>query len=275
MVELENYAVVVAHPDDEILWFSSILENASKIIICFGPSENEQLNRARKKLKDSFPLKNVVWLEISEANCLLTGSWLAPENTKIGIGLTEKNPKFESNFYELIARLEEELIGFDNVFTHNPWGEYGHEEHTQIFSAIKHLGIYSQKTELKIFVTGYVSERSQRYRGISKETVRNLHIFRVNTQLANELMCYYKKYNAWTWDNHYTWPSTEIFFELDLCQKLDFGECKLITRYPCILIDLRLPQSIREHVRQILYRKVRKYSFFKILRKIYKNDRNS
>ena len=65
----KKYAVVVAHPDDEILWASSILENAEKIIICFNDlSSNEKLSSSRSRLQLEYPLKNVHFLNIDEAS---------------------------------------------------------------------------------------------------------------------------------------------------------------------------------------------------------------
>ena len=43
-----NYIVVVANPDDEILWASSICEKASKVIICFSEDEeSEKISKGR------------------------------------------------------------------------------------------------------------------------------------------------------------------------------------------------------------------------------------
>ena len=48
----KKYSIVVAHPDDEILWASSILLNAEKVIICFSDSEdNEKKSEGRKNIQ--------------------------------------------------------------------------------------------------------------------------------------------------------------------------------------------------------------------------------
>ena len=52
--------------------------------------------------------------------------------------------KYINNFDILVKKLTFELKDFKNVFTHNPWGEYGHEEHIQVFKAIeKYLSVAS------------------------------------------------------------------------------------------------------------------------------------
>ena len=58
----KKYSIVVAHPDDEILWASSILLNAEKVIICFSDSEdNEKKSEGRKNIQKNYPLKNTIF----------------------------------------------------------------------------------------------------------------------------------------------------------------------------------------------------------------------
>ena len=40
--------IIVAHPDDEILFFSSLLKTVDKIVVCFGPSKNQTLSKGRE-----------------------------------------------------------------------------------------------------------------------------------------------------------------------------------------------------------------------------------
>ena len=266
MPELENYAIVVAHPDDEILWFSSILSNARKIIICFGPSNSEHITQARRKLKYKFPIANTTWLELRESDCLLQGDWQKPKMTKFGIKLKRDNLKFQSNFGYLVSQLSQELIGIDNVVTHNPWGEYGHEEHTQVFAAVKYTNLYLKKISFKLFVNSYVSERSQRCRSSSNEEVINTFTIPIDKQLSSRVMEYYKQYDAWTWDDHYKWPSNDIFLELNTNRSREQNSGELVGQSACLLIDLRLPQTLSEHLQRLVYRLFRKYS---ILRKFH------
>ena len=54
----KNYKIIVAHPDDEaIFFFSSILKNASKVILCFTETQDSTVNIGRKHLKTQIPLK--------------------------------------------------------------------------------------------------------------------------------------------------------------------------------------------------------------------------
>jgi len=51
-----NYKVVVAHPDDEIIFFSSVLKNSSQTIICFSSSEDKDITTGRQNIKNQIPL---------------------------------------------------------------------------------------------------------------------------------------------------------------------------------------------------------------------------
>ena len=69
----EKFAVVVAHPDDEILFASSIIDKASQIFICFSEIKVEQeihilQNIGRKNIKKKYPLENVTFLGLTQAS---------------------------------------------------------------------------------------------------------------------------------------------------------------------------------------------------------------
>ena len=48
--------LIVAHPDDEVLFFSSILKNVDKIIVCFGRSSDQVITKGRELLQEHYPL---------------------------------------------------------------------------------------------------------------------------------------------------------------------------------------------------------------------------
>ena len=66
-MKTDDYALIVAHPDDEVLWASSILENAKKIIICFSSvNGNNTLSKSRQKLQQHYPLLSTKFLSINQ-----------------------------------------------------------------------------------------------------------------------------------------------------------------------------------------------------------------
>ena len=55
---LEKSIIVVAHPDDEILWFSSLLDRVDCVVFCYVDSESEpKLSTERKKSLSEYPVK--------------------------------------------------------------------------------------------------------------------------------------------------------------------------------------------------------------------------
>ncbi|MBN9052258.1 MAG: hypothetical protein J0H80_00430 [Rhizobiales bacterium] len=84
--DFKDCIVVVAHPDDEILWASSLLACAKKIIMCYGDSpESAQVSAGRRALLRQFPLKSVVSLDITEARVYQMADWRRPVETAHGI----------------------------------------------------------------------------------------------------------------------------------------------------------------------------------------------
>ena len=48
---MKNHILIFAHPDDEIIFSSSLINSAKKIIICFSEIEDNKLvSKGRKKL---------------------------------------------------------------------------------------------------------------------------------------------------------------------------------------------------------------------------------
>ena len=163
-MDFENFTIVLAHPDDEVLFTSSILKKAKKIIICFGESADEQnISRARNILYSIYPLRNIIFLKIKESPRWAKMSYLPflnPSETEYGINKGSCSEyKYKENFYKIYATLESKLKNEKIVITHNPWGEYGHPEHIQVHRCICKL---AAKYKFKVYVTGYGSGLSSK-----------------------------------------------------------------------------------------------------------------
>ncbi len=138
--EGNDYAVVVAHPDDEVLWFSSVLAKARKIILCYGDyTPNPALGPGRRKVIEQFPYPHVHFLDLPEGEFLDSADWENPRLDRAGIAIRDPmvGRRYEQNFDLLLTHLKPLLNDVNTVFTHNPWGEYGHEDHVQVHHAIK------------------------------------------------------------------------------------------------------------------------------------------
>ena len=113
--------LIVAHPDDEVLWFSSILEKVN--CICFSYMECPEeplLSEGRQKVISHYPLANIKCLNINEPKSFNMASWQNPIESEYGLKLKNRlaRNRYQKSYLDLIERLEDILDEFNNVFTH-------------------------------------------------------------------------------------------------------------------------------------------------------------
>ena len=134
-------AVVVAHPDDEILWLSSVMAAASHVVLCYGaPFGKPKKAAARRRAVAALPLPSLVNLAIPESGTRLW--WIGAiqyDTDRHGHCRGRARQRYDDNFNTLLAGLRPVLAGCADVYTHNPWGEYGHPEHIQVYRAVTAL----------------------------------------------------------------------------------------------------------------------------------------
>jgi hypothetical protein len=216
----EGAALVVAHPDDEILWFSSILRYVGRVVVCFSqiPSSDAQ-SRGRKEVVLQLPLQNLRSLDLAESEVFNAADWPDPEPTEVGLAvrIREHSPpgfsrqRYVENFQRLRESLKIELAGCTSVFTHSPWGEYGHEEHVQVFRVVESL---REEMGYRIYFPNYVSDRSLGlFRRYAPSLTSAALVGHTATELAAVFKALYIRHGCWTWYDDYQWPAEEAFFE--------------------------------------------------------------
>ena len=197
---LERSAIVVAHPDDEVLWFSSVLEESEKIVPCFLNSRaHPEWGKARKKSLNEYPLKNIELIDLEQADVFNRADWNSPVDTEFGLELRKKGfveENYKRNFELLKGRLHTKLVSCKNVFTHNPWGEYGHEEHIQVYKAVKEL---QEKLGFRLWFSNYCSNKTF---GLMLQKLEGKRVTysvgQTNKKLANRIMQIYSRNGCWT-----------------------------------------------------------------------------
>jgi LmbE family N-acetylglucosaminyl deacetylase len=215
IIEIENVVIVVAHPDDEILWFSSILEQCKRVLVCYGPSatSRESWDAGRAKLMDSYPLTKVRFLKLRQAGGFDAANWNNPKEADSGLQIRGRTgAAYERNAEELLRILKAELEHEPLVFTHNPWGEYGHEEHVQVFRVLTRL---KDTLGFDLFVNSYVSNRSVKLMSRRMHLLADDSLTReTDRALARRLKDIYSENNCWTWAPDYEWPAYESFYRI-------------------------------------------------------------
>jgi LmbE family N-acetylglucosaminyl deacetylase len=207
-------AVVVAHPDDEALWLSSVIASADRVVFCFGaPFGRPRLSEARRRAVAALPLSGIVDLAIPESGAGHSIDSMGPEPTATGIEIADvaARARYESNYARLVDALRTALAGFGDVYTHNPWGEYGHPEHIQVHRAVAAL---QGELGFTIWYSNYVGAASWRLaeRLGSRLNWAQRILLQPDLATARRLMRVYRQYGAWTWNRAHRWPARETLY---------------------------------------------------------------
>jgi len=203
--------LVVAHPDDEALWFSSVLGTVDAIVICYlNPHGKPGLGRARQASLQEHVHKNIVCLGVDESGVFEKGLFDDKTVTEYGIEVEagkKRRENYRENFDVLVKTLRTTLLGYTDVITHNPWGEYGHAEHIQVYAAIKHL---SERMNYNVWFTNYCSNRTIKLMSKLMSTRRLEYVpLKTNAMLAKEMMAIYQKNGCSTWYEDWQWFDEE------------------------------------------------------------------
>ena len=207
-------AVVVAHPDDEALWLSSVLASAKRIVFAFGAVfDRPGRSEARRRAVAALPLNGIVNLEIPESGVDWKSYQTQPELTPLGIKIAESpvRERYESNYARLHDGLRTSLTGCTHVYTHNPWGEYGHPEHIQVYRAVTAL---QEELGYKVCFSNYVSARNLTFvRGLAERlSWAQRAVVRPDLGVARALMAVYRHHGAWTYPLAHRWPAHEVMY---------------------------------------------------------------
>ena len=213
--DLKNAICVVAHPDDEVLWFASILEEISHVITVYRDvPEDLDLGRKRADVITRLPY-DVVSLAITEAGTYDPAHWQKPEISRFGLSLAphaasaQTIANYEGNYSLIRAQLEKQLPIKTTVFTHNPWGEYGHADHVQVYRVLSDI---RDKLQLSINVSPYISSRSRALAERYIESRANDTDQRpIDSGFADRVANIYKRCKCWTWADDWSWNETEQF----------------------------------------------------------------
>lgn len=215
----QRTTLVMAHPDDEVLWASSVLSSLERIVLCFEevPSRSG-LSMGRARSMAEYPLPTLTRIQLVESEVFGCADWPAPVATPAGLQVKRGSrampgysaSRYRGNHKALLGALRPLLDGSTCVLTHSPWGEYGHEEHVQVFRAVADLQL---ELGFELWVPGYVSEKSF---ALMLRHVPHLDASCVSlptdVDVAEEIRALYFRHGCWTWFDDYVWPERDHFY---------------------------------------------------------------
>lgn len=215
--DLKRACVVVAHPDDEVLWFSSVLAEVGRVILCFEDcAEYPEFGPARRAVLAAYPLPSVEALRLPEPCSVHLVDWLTTEPDEYGVQLNaanvtdEQRGRYRQCSHALRQALEPRLQGIDVVFTHNPWGEYGHPDHVQVSSVVDSL---SAEYGFRVLYSGYIASRTMPLAARHLPRLGGWVELPVQSALAEPIEALYKRHGAWTWPADHQRFSSEVFLQ--------------------------------------------------------------
>jgi LmbE family N-acetylglucosaminyl deacetylase len=213
---LERSVLIVAHPDDEILWFGSVASRVDRIVVCFlNDPANPDLKEARRRALRDHPLHDrITCLGLDETGAFGLADWPVPDVTEFGLQIDNDSDvadAYQARFVQVRELLAPIVQSAANLITHNPWGEYGHEEHVLVSRAVS---VLADRYEKPVWYNNYASTWSEhlmcRYLDRSN---RRIFRGRLIDGLLEEVAGVYRTHGAWTWFDDYTGFEEEFFVQ--------------------------------------------------------------
>ena len=170
-VKLENVnkLMIVAHPDDELLWGGSHLLDDDYLVVCItcGPNITRvnEFEKVMKKTNDEY-----IMLGYPDKRLNIRSNW------------NDEKDDIYKDIYDIIS-----LKNWDLIVTHNKQGEYGHVHHKMTHEIV--VDVYNdlnRTDDLYFFGKYYTKSR------LNKLTSKPDRISDINLEKKNELIDLYK-----------------------------------------------------------------------------------
>lgn len=211
--------IVAAHPDDEALWFSSILGSAPHVAIAYLDERDQpDLVAERQAVRSAYPLRSVSWLQVQGSGNFgreVFNGDLSEYGAPLEAAETDQRAYAES-YRVLVERLRPliESAQPERLVTHAPWGEYGHADHVQAFRAVEQI---AGELDIPVWFPLYVSARTYQVsrRWVHKGAGEGPVTLPCDTKLAHQLRDLYIEKGCWTWDANFQWFEHDTFVRAD------------------------------------------------------------
>ena len=205
--------LVVAHADDEILFFSSIIDRVDAVVICYmGNPRYPERRAARMRVLADYPLDHVETLDIATSAASRFVDWDAAAESAYGLAIPEASAAkaYRKTYEQVVDGLSEKLSAFQTVYTHNPWGEYGHADHVPVYRAVAAL---ARDRDFRHLFSNYVAPKSIKLAlpYLLETGYAESISYRTNIALAHAVRDLYIREDCWTVPDNFSWPAFECF----------------------------------------------------------------
>ena len=177
--------LIVAHPDDEAIWFHP--QEFDEIHMAFlGRHDRKGYAQKRLQALDDHPLKTKIY----PWGLWEPGFW--------------KDEKRQSQYESSKKKVWSQLSPFIHccrpleIYTHNAWGEYGHADHVLLNESLRQVAQRNSNVSL--------------YSPAVKDEMRSQRSVSSDPDLVKAIQKAYVKHGVWTWKDDFT-PPPYFYFE--------------------------------------------------------------
>lgn len=183
----------IAHADDEILWMYPYFQDPDiekYVLLCSTDFNNPERVWCKNR---KFVLQKI---------CDEVGAKLTCLDYPSSFYTTPSRPGYLKNTVDHICKTLkylEDIIQPDYVFTHNPYGEYGHSDHKLLFN------ITTQVCNSPILITDIKIDSNWPVYQKESNAIKRLYYkdkigdFRLDKDLFLQYKKYYEDAGVWTW----------------------------------------------------------------------------
>jgi len=198
----------MAHPDDEVIfgWPIFFDENIEKtLLICSTDRKNPERQWCAHRVN---VLANICQEENVPLYAIDNNSsfYKTPTRRPTGVPQTiegDAKAPFRSMSENIVKVVHELEKSHDFIFTHNPYGEYGHIDHILLFDLmVKHANLPICFTDI-IQLSNWAGNETKKCKNSNAWKVyynNKISEHKMNMEKYKKYEEVYKKYNCWTWD---------------------------------------------------------------------------
>lgn len=202
----------MAHPDDELLWFGSVVSRVKTLVVCFEGVADASIAAGRRRVSEAFP-RSARWLRLDEPRTWRRTPWDDPTYFEYGLRSIDADTdrRVAIAFDALIGHLTPLLCDADVIFTHNPWGEYGHADHALVHAAVRSAATARGVRLFCPLVASATSALAMRRQPVAwSDPIRA----QVDARFCERARSLYIEHGAWTWYTEWAWRSEDVFAEV-------------------------------------------------------------